>query len=86
MDGKTRLFDMSNPHAPKQVYEKVIGRQVNMASSVITSYSIHYTKLYDRRGFYGTTQIALADFGIPFDLGPASRTVELELSVEGIRQ
>jgi polyisoprenoid-binding protein YceI len=39
-----------------------------------------------RRGFYGTTQIALADFGIPFDLGPASRNVELELSVEGIRQ
>ena len=39
-----------------------------------------------RRGFQGTTQIALADFGIPFDLGPASRHVELELSVEGIRQ
>ncbi len=39
-----------------------------------------------RRGFHGTTQIALADFGIPFDLGPASKNVELELSVEGIRQ
>ena len=39
-----------------------------------------------RRGFHGTTEIALADFGIPFDLGPASRMVELELSVEGIRQ
>ncbi|MCU7918691.1 MAG: YceI family protein [Candidatus Thiodiazotropha sp. (ex Dulcina madagascariensis)] len=39
-----------------------------------------------RRGFFGTTEIALKDFGIPFDLGPASRTVQLELSVEGIRQ
>jgi polyisoprenoid-binding protein YceI len=39
-----------------------------------------------RRGFYGTTEIALADFGIPFDLGPASKTVQLELSIEGIRQ
>lgn len=39
-----------------------------------------------RRGFHGTTQISLADFGIPFDLGPASRNVELELSVEGVRQ
>lgn len=39
-----------------------------------------------RRGFYGTTEIALTDYGIPFDLGPASRNVELELSVEGIRQ
>jgi polyisoprenoid-binding protein YceI len=39
-----------------------------------------------RRGFYGTTEIALADFGIPFYLGPASKTVQLELSIEGIRQ
>lgn len=39
-----------------------------------------------RRGFHGITEIALADFGIPMDLGPASRTVELELSIEGIRQ
>ena len=39
-----------------------------------------------RRGLFGTTQIALADFGIPFNLGPASKNVEFELSVEGIRQ
>ncbi|MEJ2426475.1 MAG: YceI family protein [Candidatus Thiodiazotropha sp.] len=39
-----------------------------------------------RRGFLGTTTISLADFGIPFDLGPASREVELVLSIEGIRQ
>lgn len=39
-----------------------------------------------RRGLYGTTEIALADFGIPFDLGPAARIIQLELSVEGIRQ
>jgi polyisoprenoid-binding protein YceI len=39
-----------------------------------------------RRGFLGTTEIVLADFAIPFDLGPASKTVQLELSIEGIRQ
>ncbi len=39
-----------------------------------------------RRGFEGTTTLALADFGIPMDLGPASRNVEVFLSVEGIRQ
>ena len=33
MDGKTRLFDLSDPFNAKQVYEKVIGKQVNMASS-----------------------------------------------------
>jgi polyisoprenoid-binding protein YceI len=39
-----------------------------------------------RRGFYGTSRILLADYGITYDLGPASKEVELELSVEGIRQ
>jgi polyisoprenoid-binding protein YceI len=39
-----------------------------------------------RRGFHGTTTLTLADFGIDYDLGPAAREVELELSVEGIRQ
>jgi len=39
-----------------------------------------------RRGFEGTTRLTLADFGMPMDLGPASREVELFLSVEGIRQ
>lgn len=39
-----------------------------------------------RRGFIGTTSLKLADFGINFNLGPATREVELTLSVEGIRQ
>jgi len=39
-----------------------------------------------RRGFAGTTELTLADFGIPYDLGPAARTVELMISVEGVRQ
>jgi selenium-binding protein 1 len=32
MDGTTRYFDLSNPDAPKQVYEKQTGKQVNMVS------------------------------------------------------
>ena len=32
MDGKTRYFDLSNPEMPKQTYEKVTGKQVNMIS------------------------------------------------------
>jgi selenium-binding protein 1 len=31
-DGKCRVFDVSNPHQPKQIYERQIGRQVNMVS------------------------------------------------------
>jgi polyisoprenoid-binding protein YceI len=39
-----------------------------------------------RRGFFGTTTITLADFGITYNLGPASTTAELLLSLEGVRQ
>ena len=39
-----------------------------------------------RAGFVGFTAIALKDFGIDYDLGPASATVDLEFHVEGIRQ
>lgn len=39
-----------------------------------------------RRGFAGTTKLALADFGINYNLGPASKEVELDLHVEGIRK
>lgn len=39
-----------------------------------------------RRGFQGSTQFALKDFGIDYNLGPASTHVEMILAVEGIRQ
>jgi len=39
-----------------------------------------------RQGFAGTMSFAMPDFGIDYDLGPASRTVEMTLHVEGIRQ
>jgi polyisoprenoid-binding protein YceI len=39
-----------------------------------------------RTGFSGNTSFELKDFGINYDLGPASSRVYLELDVEGIRQ
>jgi len=39
-----------------------------------------------RRGFSGTAHLVLADFGINYKLGPASREVFLELQIEGVRQ
>ncbi|MCB5212118.1 YceI family protein [Rheinheimera aquimaris] len=39
-----------------------------------------------RAGFAGTTTLTLKDFAINTDLGPASATVQLDLSVEGIRK
>ncbi len=38
-----------------------------------------------RRGFAGTTELKLSDFGIDYNLGPASREVEMILSLEGVR-
>lgn len=39
-----------------------------------------------RHGFSGTVSIALADYGIKKNLGPASKELELNLYIEGIRK
>lgn len=39
-----------------------------------------------RMGFEAETELKLADFGIPTNLGKASETVEIIISIEGIRQ
>ena len=39
-----------------------------------------------RAGFDGSTMLKLKDFDITKDLGPASESVELIISVEGVRQ
>jgi selenium-binding protein 1 len=43
MDGKTRLFDVSDPFAPKQIYERQIGKQVNMASQSWDGTRVYFT-------------------------------------------
>ena len=42
-DGKVRGFDISNPDAPKQVYEQVIGAQVNMVSQSWDGKRVYFT-------------------------------------------
>jgi len=39
-----------------------------------------------RMGFTGTTRLKLADFGIDYNLAPASKEVDPFVSTEGIRQ
>ncbi len=43
MDGTTRLFDISNPHHPKMIYQKKIGDMVNMVSSSWDGKRIYFT-------------------------------------------
>jgi selenium-binding protein 1 len=42
-DGKTRLFDISDPFAPKQVYEEKIGGQINMLSQSWDGKRVYFT-------------------------------------------
>jgi len=39
-----------------------------------------------RSGFSGVVKLKLADYGITYNLGPASTHVELELNIEGVKQ
>ena len=43
MDGTTRAFDVSDPHKPKQIYEKRIGAQLNMVSQSWDGRRLYYT-------------------------------------------
>jgi selenium-binding protein 1 len=42
-DGKVRLFDISDPHQPSQVFEKQIGEQINMVSQSWDGERVYFT-------------------------------------------
>ena len=42
-EGKVRVFDVRNPHQPKQIYEKEIGRQLNMVSQSWDGKRLYFT-------------------------------------------
>jgi selenium-binding protein 1 len=54
MDGKARIFDISDPHAPKQIHEQVIGRQLNMVSQSWDGKRVYFTSSllsnWDKKG------------------------------------
>ena len=54
MDGKTRYFDLSDPRAPKQTYEKITGKQVNMVSQSWDGKRVYVTssllEKWDKKG------------------------------------
>ena len=42
-DGTARLFDISDPHAPKEIYNKKIGAQINMVSQSWDGERVYFT-------------------------------------------
>jgi selenium-binding protein 1 len=53
-DGKCRVFDVSDPQHPKQIYERQIGKQVNMVSESWDGKRIYFTSSllanWDKKG------------------------------------
>jgi 56kDa selenium binding protein (SBP56). len=53
-DGKCRIYDVSDPQQPKQIYEKQIGRQVNMVSQSWDGKRLYFTSSllahWDKKG------------------------------------
>ncbi len=43
MDGKARLFDISDPFHPKQIYEHAVGKQINMVSQSWDGKRVYFT-------------------------------------------
>jgi len=54
LDGKCRVFDVSNPQKPKQIHEKQIGKQVNMVSQSWDGKRLYFTSSllanWDKKG------------------------------------
>lgn len=54
MDGKTRLFDISDPRKPKQIFEQKIAEQVNMVSQSWDGERLYFTSSllanWDKKG------------------------------------
>ena len=54
MDGTTRLYDISDPHHPRQIYEKKIGAQLNMVSQSWDGKRIYFSSSllanWDKKG------------------------------------
>jgi selenium-binding protein 1 len=54
MDGKTRLFDITDPHRPVQILEREIGKQVNMVSQSWDGRRVYFTSSllanWDKKG------------------------------------
>jgi selenium-binding protein 1 len=54
LDGTVRVFDVSDPHNPKQIHEEVIGKQLNMVSQSWDGARVYFTSSllanWDKKG------------------------------------
>lgn len=54
-DGKVRVFDVSNPHEPRRLYEETIGKQLNMVSQSWDGKRLYFSSSllarWDKKGY-----------------------------------
>lgn len=98
MDGKTRYFDLSDPEAPRQTYEKVTGKQVNMVSQswdgkrvyVTSSLLANWDKVGDDneqflRGFRWNGRELTPAFAVDFTKETLGRAHHMKLGSNALR-
>jgi selenium-binding protein 1 len=82
MDGKARLFDIRDPQKPVQVYETVIGKQVNMVSQSWDGKRVYFTSSllanWDKKGADGEQFIR----GYAWDGKQLARKFSIDFSAE----
>jgi len=98
MDGKTRYFDLSNPEAPKQTYEKATGKQVNMISQSWDGKRVYITSSllanWDKggadneqflRGFAWNGKVLAQKFEVDFTKEKLGRAHHMKLGSRALR-
>jgi len=84
MDGKARLFDISDPQSPKQVYEARIGKQVNMVSQSWDGKRVYFTSSllanWDKQGADGEQFLR----GYGWDGRQLAKRFEIDFEAQGL--
>jgi len=84
MDGKTRLFDISDPHNPKMTHEEQIGKQVNMVSSSWDGKRLYFSSSlianWDKKGADQDQYIRAFDW----DGKKLTKTMDIDFLKEGL--
>jgi selenium-binding protein 1 len=84
MDGKARLFDISDPQRPKQVYESRIGKQINMVSQSWDGKRVYFTSSllanWDKKGDEGEQYLR----GYGWDGKQLTRRFEIDFMREAL--
>jgi selenium-binding protein 1 len=84
LDGKTRLFDLSNPQKPVQIYEKATGKQANMISQSWDGKRVYITSSllanWDKKGADGEQFLR----GYEWDGKELTQKFEIDFEKEGL--